>query len=125
MKKDYDTYVTPQNTPNFRERRIIFLESMFFLLINLLVFSIVFPEEQKTSLVLFFVFLIFTIAQHFDARKDLWTWFSITVYGLIAISVTSFQIFTHSAHGFWPFLLLEILICCATAWFFLKKRPAK
>ena len=51
MGKDYDVYVTPQNTPRFRERRMLFVAAMGMLTANLVVFACLVPEIRRGMIV--------------------------------------------------------------------------
>ena len=89
MKKNYNYWVTPQNTPQFKLKRILHILSNACLVINLIVFAILLPEIRLWTLGLAFVFIAYTLLQLFDKRKDQWAWWVI-IFGIvlsIAISV--------------------------------------
>ena len=89
MKKNYDYYVTHQNTPQFKLKRILHILSNACLVINLIVFAILLPDIRLWTFGLSFVFAAYTILQLFDKRKDQWArW--VIVFGIfvfVAVSV--------------------------------------
>ena len=89
MKKNYNYWVTPQNTPQFKSKRILHILSNTCLVINLIVFAILLPEIRLGTLGIAFVFTAYLFLQLFDKRKDQWAWWVI-IFGIvlsIAVSV--------------------------------------
>ena len=82
MKKNYNYWVTPHNTPQFKLKRILHILSNACLVINLIVFAILLPEIRLWTLGLAFVFIAYTLLQLFDKRKDQWAWWVI-VFGIV------------------------------------------
>ena len=74
MGKRYDWKVTPQNTPRFKERRILFLTAMGIFILNLLLTGIFLSKALKWSIIVAFISALFTVAQCFDIRREMWTW---------------------------------------------------
>ena len=89
MKKNCNYWATPQNTPQFKLKRILHILSSTCLVINLIVFAILLPQIRLWTLGLAFLFLAYTFLQLFDKRRDQWAWWVI-IFGIvlsIAISV--------------------------------------
>ena len=89
MKKNYNYWVTSQNTPQFKSKRILHILSSTCLVINLIVFAILLPEIRLWTLGIAFVFTAYLFLQLFDKRKDQWAWW-IIIFGIvlsIAVSV--------------------------------------
>ena len=89
MKKNYNYYLTRQNTPQFKLKCILHILSNACLVINLIVFSILISEIRAWMLGLTFVFVAYIFLQLFDKRKDQWAWWVI-IFGIVysvAISV--------------------------------------
>ena len=95
MKKNYNYWVTPQNTPQFKLKRILHILSNACLVINLIAFAILLPEIRLWTLGLAFVFTAYLFLQLFDKRKDQWAWWVI-IFGIVlslAISVCYILLF--------------------------------
>ena len=82
MKKNYDYYITPQNTPRLKDMRILHVLSNTCLVINLIVFAILLPDVRLWTLGVAFCFLAYTLLQLFDKRKAQWTW-SVIIFDII------------------------------------------
>ena len=82
MKKNYNYWVTPQNTPQFKSKRILHILSNSCLVINLIVFAILLPEIRLWTLGIAFVFTAYLFLQLFDKRKDQWAWWDI-IFGIV------------------------------------------
>ena len=82
MKKNYNYWVTPQNTPQFKLKRILHILSSTCLVINLIIFAILLPNIRLWTLGLAFCLLAYTFLQLFDKRKDQWAWWVI-VFGIV------------------------------------------
>ena len=95
MKKNYNYWVTPQNTPQFKLKRILHILSSTCLEVNLIVFAILLPDIRLWTLGLASFFLAYTFLQLFDKRKDQWAWWVI-IFGIVlsfAISVCYILLF--------------------------------
>ena len=89
MAKNYNYWVTPQNTLQFKLKWILHILSSSCLVVNLVVFAILLPDIRLWTLALAFCFLAYTFLQLFDKRRDQWAWWVI-IFGIvlsIAISV--------------------------------------
>ena len=89
MGKSYDYTVTPQNTPRFRQRRWLFLLGMGCFLLNALLMAIVSQQNWKVILLLAGWGLVFTAAQYFDRRKNVWTWGYVISICVVFILITA------------------------------------
>ena len=88
MKKNYDYYITPQNTSQFKLKRILHILSNACLVINLIVFAMLLPDIRLWTLGLAFVFVSYIFLQLFDKRKDQWAWWVIILGIFISIAVS-------------------------------------
>lgn len=125
MGKRYDDHVTPQNTPRFKERRIVLMTAFGLLIFNLLVTGIFFSSNPLAYILWALFVAVIAIIQYFDRRREMWS------YGYVFTLVS--MLFIVSA-----FLPLS----CDTLWLFtgygieligyiflavhkLKRRPSK
>ena len=74
MGKRYDQNVTPQNTPHFRKRRLLFVAAMGIFVLNLILSGIFVSQNTLWFIIVALVFLGFTVVQCFDKRAEMWTW---------------------------------------------------
>ena len=120
MKKKYNYFVTPQNTPQFKSKRILHILSSTCLVTNLIVFSILLPDIRLWTLGLAFVFLAYTFLQLFDKRRDQWAWWVI-IFGIVlslAIPVCYILLFDLYLY----FIVIAIQIIVSTIVFCIFKR---
>ena len=120
MKKNYNYFVTPQNTPQFKSKRILHVLSSACLVINLIVFAVLLPEIRLLTLGLAFVFLAYTFLKLFDKRRDEWAWWVIIfgIVGSIAISVCYILLFDLYLY----FIVIAMQIIVSTIVFCIFKR---
>ncbi len=74
MRKDYDPFVSPQNTPFLGYRRTLFIFSAVSLMLNCAVLSVIAENMRVAAVVGVFAALVYAVAQLADARKEMWTW---------------------------------------------------
>ena len=120
MKKNYNYWVTPQNTPQFKLKRILHILSNACLVINLIAFAILLPEIRLWTLGLAFVFTAYLFLQLFDKRKDQWAWWGI-IFGIVfslVISVCYILLFDLYLY----FIVIAIQIIVSTIVFCIFKR---
>ena len=120
MKKNYNYWVTPQNTPQFRSKRILHILSNTCLVINLIIFAILLPEIRLWTLGIAFVFTAYLFLQLFDKRKDQWAWWVI-IFGIVislVISVCYILLFDLYLY----FIVIAIQIIVSTIVFCIFKR---
>ena len=90
MENRYDQNVTPQNTPRFRKRRMLFVTAMGMFVLNLILSGIFISPNTLWFIIVALVFLAFTIVQYLDKRSEMWTWgyiLSWIVFSFIASAV--------------------------------------
>ena len=125
MGKNYDSYVTSQNTPHLKARKILFSQSMIFLAVNCVLSGIACPELTPDVFILAVVFAGYTVVQLFDRRTTQWTWGVIAANYLIYIGVSAALLIVFAL--FWMLYVLsaEPVISAATAFFLLKQHGRK
>ena len=120
MRKNYNHWVTPQNTPQFKLKRILHILSSICLVVNLVVFAILLPEIRLWTLGLAFLFLAYTFLQLFDKRKDQWAWWVIIFGIVISIAISVCYVLLFDLYLYFIIITAEIII--STVIFCILKR---
>ena len=121
MKKNYDHYVTPQNMPQFKLKRILHILSNACLVVNLIVFAILIPYVRLWTLGLAFVFLAYTFLQLFDKRRDQWAWWVIIFGIVISIAVSVCYVILFDFYLYLIVIAAQIIISTITFCILKKK----
>ncbi len=125
MGKRYDGKVTPQNTPHFKERRILFLTAMGIFILNLILTGIFLGENATVFFITAFVFASFAVAQCFDNRREMWTWGDV-IFWIVFTFVVSLILFVwHKAYWWFVGYGVELLVFALLAVRVLKTITAK
>ena len=120
MKKNYNYWVTPQSTPQFKLKRILHILSNACLVINLIVFAILLPEIRLWTLGLAFLFLAYTFLQLFDKRKDQWAWWVIIFGIVISIAISVCYVILFNLYLYFVVIAVQVII--STGIFYIFKR---
>lgn len=115
MGKDYDRYVTPQNTPRFSERKILFLMAMGVLVLNVLLIALICPECWKGAAICAGWACAFAAIQCMDKRKEHWTWGYIIAWCVINALITAGFVLVAGLYWFFALLAVEVAALCFTA----------
>lgn len=73
MGKRYDWEVTPQNTPRFKEKRVLVLLANGLFILNLLIIAVCHPDDWKDSLICAALASVYAFIAVFDKRKAEWS----------------------------------------------------
>lgn len=125
MGKDYDLLVTPQNTPHFREKRVIFLVAMGLAAINFIVFSVLFPELRHMMLIAVAWIVGFAPIQYFDRRKAVWTWWYCGTHVIGIFLLTALLILYLNIYWYYAILTAEVMGCIVVACVLLRRNHRK
>ena len=110
MEKNYNYRVTPQNTPQFKSKRILHILSSACLVINLIVFAILLPQIRFWTLGLAFLLLAYTFLQLFDKRKDQWAWWVIIFGIVISIAISVCYVLLFDLYLYFIVIVAQIII---------------
>ena len=110
MKKNYNYWVTPHNTPQFKPKRILHILSSACLVINLIVFAILLPEIRIWTLGLAFLFLAYTFLQLFDKRKDQWAGWVIIFGIVISIAISVCYVLLFDLYLYFIVIVAQVII---------------
>ncbi len=122
MGKSYDTWVNPQNTPRFAERRLLFLLAASILAGNLLFFAV------YCAMPVFFVGILavigFSVVQLLDTRKAHWTPWCLTVFIVFSFLDVFLMIWAYEVYWYFAVWAAEVLLF-GTLCFFILRKPGK
>ena len=121
MKKDYNYWITPQNTSKFRSKRILHILSNACLVVNLIVFAILLPGIRLWTLGLAFCFLAYTFLQLFDKRKDQWAWWVIIFGIVLSVAISVCYILLFNLYLYFIVIAAQAIISTAIFYIFNKK----
>ena len=121
MKKNYNHWVSPQNTLQFKAKRILHILSNACLVANLIVFSILLPDIRLWTLGLAFCFLAYTFLQLFDRRKDQWAWWVIIFGILLSVAISVCYILLFDLYLYFIVIAAQAIISTAIFYIFNKK----
>ena len=120
-KKKYDIYITPQNEPQIKLKRLIHFLSCFWLVINCIVLARLLPEPQKMRLIILaFVFIVFAFIQQIDNRRANWVWWSVIFCAILSVAIPVFDIFSYALY--WYLIVIAVQIVISTIIFFIVKK---
>jgi ABC-type polysaccharide/polyol phosphate export permease len=122
MGKNYDRTVTPQNTPRFKERRLLFLISIGFLAINLIVCAILSNAVKGYALALVVLMIGFAVVQCLDKRKEMWTWGYLIFCWVLYIVISALFVWITGAYWYFFVILAEIAAFLAFAFYLLTPK---
>lgn len=125
MGKEYDAYVTQQNTPRFRKRRMLFVAAMGMLTANLVVFACLVPEIRRGMIVCAVLSSAFTVVQYFENRKAMWTWWYILTDCALFPLLTVGLLLRLDAYWYLAVLAAEILLWIVLAAVLLRPKFRK
>lgn len=126
MGKRYDWQVTPQNTPRFKERRILFLLAMGIFVLNLLCAAFLLSENNAYELFFAIEFGFFSVIHCFsERRREMHTW-GYVIFWIVFSFVGSAAVFLwHKAYWWFIGDGVELLIFTLTAVLMFKKKSPK
>ena len=125
MGKRYDWQVTPQNTPNFRERRILFLTAMGFFVLNLILTGVFLGENMARFLIVAFASAAFAVVQCFDNRREMWSWWYVIFWIVFSFVASAALLLWHKAYWWFIGYGIELIAFIILATSKLRKRTAK
>ena len=121
MKKNYDYYITPQNTPQIKSKRILHILSNTCLVINLIVFAILIPNIRLWTLGLACLFIAYIFLQLFDKRKYQWAWWVIIFGIVLSIAISVCYIILFDLYFYFTILAAQLIISSVIFCVFKKK----
>jgi len=121
MKKSYNYYISPQNTPNIKLRRLLYIISNSCLVINLIVFAILLPDIRLLTFGYAFVFIAYIFLQLFDKKRDAWAWWNIILGVFVSIAIPVFYIILFELYLYFVVIAAQIIISSVIVCVFRKK----
>ena len=125
MGKRYDWQVTPQNSPRFRERRILFLAAMGIFVLNLILTGVFLSENIAWFLIGAVLLVLFATVQCFDSRREMWTWGYVIFWIVFSFVASAVLLLWHKAYLWFIGYGIELIAFIILATGKLRKRTAK
>lgn len=125
MGKRYDWQVTPQNTPRFKERRLLFLAAMGILVLNLALTAVFLAVNMTWFLICAVLFTGFAAVQCFDSRREMWTWGYVIFWIVFSFVASATLLLWHKAYWWFIGYGIESIAFIILATSKLRKRTAK
>lgn len=110
MKKDYDYYVSPRNSPHLKKHKFIHVLSFGLLAIDLVIFAILLPEIRAYTVALAVLFASFAIMKLFDRRKQEWAWWIAIFEIILAVGICVCYVLLFELYFFFTVLILECVV---------------
>ena len=95
---------------NLRQKRLWYLLSKFFLVVNLIVFAILLPEVRLETFGIAFCFVAYTALHLWDQRNAEWTLRSVIVRVVISLGISLSYAILFEVYGFIVVIFPECLI---------------
>lgn len=118
MKKNYNFYITPQNEPQLKLKRLVHFLSCFWLIINCVVQAKIFSEVFL--LFLAFVIVFYGFIQQIDRRKSNWTWWGLVLFAIVSVAIPVFLILSYDLY--WYLMVIAIQSVISIIIFFIFKK---
>lgn len=125
MGKRYDWQVTPQNTPHYKERRLLFLAAMVCFMCNLIFVGIFLASDMLWYLIGAAVAALFAAVQCFDMRREMWTWGYVIFWIVFSFVASAVLILWFKAFWWLIGYGIELIAFTVFAVRSLKKRDVK
>ena len=120
-KKKYDCYVSPQNEPHMKQKRLLHFLSCFWLVINCIVFANLLPTPKTSPLIaLAFVFIVYAFIQQIDQRRSAWAWWAIIFWSIASVAISAGCILAYELY--WYFIVIAAQIIISTIIFCICKK---
>lgn len=126
MGKRYDWQVTPQNTPRFKQRRILFLLAMGIFVLNLLCAAFLLAENNAWESFFAMEFGFFSVVHCFSERRvEMQTW-GYVIFWIVFSFVGSAAVFLwHKAYWWFIGYGVELVVFALTAVLLFKRKTRK
>ena len=120
MEKNYNFYITPQNEPQLKLKRLVHFLSCFWLIINCIVQAKIFPDVRLSLLFLAFVFGFYAFIQQIDGRKSNWAWWVLILFAIVSVAIPVFLILSYDLY--WYLMVIAIQFIISIIIFFIFKK---
>ncbi len=125
MGKRYDWQVTPQNTPRFKERRILFSTAMGIFVLNLILTGFFLAENMTWFLLCAFNFIGFAVVQWFDNRRKMWMWGYVIFWVIFSLAASAALFLCYKAYWWLVGYGIESVAIIILAILMFKKKSTK
>jgi len=121
-KKNYDLYISPGKWYLYKTRRMLFVLSVMFFILNMSIIAGFEESMRKNSITSIVLSVLFGVVQFVDNRKVQWDWLYIIVLcAMFFVFSASFAL--KSELVFMRYVWLgELVFCCVFALLLLRKK---
>ena len=120
-KKKYDVYITPQNEPQIKLKRLVHFLCCFWFAINCIVLARLLPDSQKMRFILLaFVLIVCAFIQQMDNRRDNWAWWGLIFFAIFSVVILVMDILAYGLY--WCLIVIAVQILISTIIFIIFKK---
>ena len=91
--KNYDIYISPGKQYLYKTRRMLFVLSVIFFILNMSIIAGFGESMRKTAIISIVLSTLFGVVQLVDNRKASWDWSYIIVLSILFLLFSAFVIF--------------------------------
>lgn len=113
MGKDYDRYISPQNTRRIKQKKCLYLSVAGVFALTCLLIALCRSDNRVLGLVGVFWSALVSVAQLLDRRKEHWTWGYITLLCIIFFSGAIAMILASGIYWCLILWVAETVVCVA------------
>ena len=125
MGKRYDWKITQQNTPYFKELRMLFLIAMGIFVLNLITTGIFLPANLMWCVLGAVLVALFTGVQCFDIRREMWTWGYVIFWIVFSFAASAVLLFWYRAYWWFIGYGIELIAFIILTIWKIRKKTAK
>lgn len=115
MGKDYDYYITPQNTSRLKQKKCLYLMvTSVFVLLSLLI-TLLSAEQRLIGVLGMVLGVLWVISQMLDRRKEQWTWWRIILECAAMCYVSGMGIVLSKLYWCFVLWIAAVIACIALA----------
>lgn len=115
MGKDYDYYITPQNTRRLKQKKYLYLSVVGVFVITSLLITFLSPGDRALGIVGMVWAVLQTVMQMLERRKEHWTWGYILVWCFILFGGSVASILVCGLYWCLALWVIEIAVCVVLA----------
>ena len=113
MGKDYDRYISPQNTRRIKQKKCLYLSVAGVFALTCLLIALCRSDNRVLGLVGLFWSALISVAQLLDRRKEHWTWGYIMLLCFIFFAGAIAMILASGLYWFLILWVAEAVACVA------------
>ena len=115
MGKDYDYYITPQNTRRIKQKKVLYLSVAGVFVITSLLITFLSPEDRALGVAGMAWAVLQAVLQMLERRKEHWTWGYILVWCFLLLGGSVALILACGLYWCLALWVIEITVCVVLA----------